>query len=100
MHRGGRFRFSKPWAFQWVNPKGWAMAVGAASTYAAFAAFPFNMLAIALVFGACGVVSSLVLVMFGTTLRRVVTDARTMRIFNIVMAVLLVASLIPVLGDL
>ncbi len=97
---GRPFSFLEAVAFQWVNPKGWAMAVGAASTYAAFAAFPFNMLAMAFVFGACGVVSSLIWVWFGTTLRRVVTDAKTMRFFNVFMAILLVASLIPVLGDL
>ena len=30
--------------FQWVNPKGWVMAVGAMSAYAGVAAFPWNVL--------------------------------------------------------
>lgn len=88
--------FRQAAAFQWVNPKAWVMAVGAVSTYAALAAFPFNMLLIAGIFGLLGVASSWMWVLFGTGLRRIIREPRAVRIFNIVMAVLLVLSLIPV----
>lgn len=86
-------------AFQWVNPKAWVMAVGAISTYAAVAAFPFNVLVIAALFGVLGFASSGTWLGFGTALQRVLTDARAIRIFNVVMALLLVASLYPIIAD-
>jgi threonine/homoserine/homoserine lactone efflux protein len=98
--RGRPFSFFEAMALQWVNPKGWVMAVGAVTTHAALAAFPFNTLVMAAVFGVGGFASSWTWVMFGTTFRRVVTEPRTVRIFNILMALLLVASLIPALADL
>ena len=83
-------------AFQWVNPKGWVMAVGAVTAYAAVAAFPLNVVVLAAIFTALGTLSSWTWMLFGTSLRPVVTDPRKVRVFNIVMAVLLVASLVPV----
>ena len=53
--RGRPITFLEGAAFQWVNPKGWVMAVGAISTYAAVAAFPGNVLLIAFLFGTLGV---------------------------------------------
>jgi threonine/homoserine/homoserine lactone efflux protein len=85
--------------FQWVNPKGWVMAVGAVTAYAAVAAFPLNMVLMAVVFGVFGYASSLTWVLFGTRLRRVLAAPRAIRVFNVVMAVLLVLSLVPVFAD-
>jgi threonine/homoserine/homoserine lactone efflux protein len=86
-------------AFQWVNPKGWVMAVGAVSTYAAVATFPANVLLIAFLFGTLGAVSSATWLGFGTSLRQVLKSPRTVRAVNITMAILLVASLWPILAD-
>ena len=97
---GGRpFSFLQAAAFQWVNPKGWIMAIGAVTTYAAIAAFPFNVLLMVIVFVGFGLISSFTWLLFGTGLRRVVTEPKSVRIFNISMAVLLVASLVPVLFE-
>jgi len=85
--------------FQWVNPKGWVMVVGAVTAYAAVAAFPLNMVLMAVVFGVFGYASSLSWVLFGTGLRRFLTAPRAIRAFNIIMAVLLVLSLVPVFAD-
>ena len=52
--RGRPITFLDAAAFQWVNPKGWVMAVGAVSTYAAVAVFPLNVLLMAALFGALG----------------------------------------------
>ena len=86
-------------AFQWLNPKGWVMAVGAISTYAAVAAFPRNVLLIAFLFGTLGILSSATWLSFGTSLRRLLTSPRIVRAVNIGMATLLVTSLWPILAE-
>ena len=94
--RGQPFTFLQAAAFQWVNAKAWVMAVGAVTAYAGIAAYPANTLLIAAIFTVLGMISSLTWVLFGTGLKRVVSDPKAVRIFNLVMAVLLAASLIPV----
>ena len=91
--------FMEAAAFQWLNPKGWVMTVGAVSTYAAVAAFPFNMLLMAGLFGSLGILSSATWLGFGTGLKRVLTSPGAVRAVNITMALLLVASLWPILAD-
>jgi threonine/homoserine/homoserine lactone efflux protein len=86
-------------AFQWVNPKGWVVAIGATATYAALAAFPLNMIVMALLFGVLGTMSALLWAWFGSGLQAVLRRAAAVRAFNIVMALLLVASLYPVVAD-
>lgn len=83
-------------AFQWVNAKGWVMAVGAVTTYAAVAPFPANIVLMAAVFASLGVLSSWTWMLFGTSLRSIVSDPGRVRVFNVTMAALLAASLIPV----
>ena len=85
--------------FQWVNAKGWVMVIGTITAYAAIASFPWNIaiqVAISLVLGA---LSCTAWALFGTALRPVLTSQRAVRAFNIVMAVLLLASLYPVFMD-
>ena len=97
---GGRpIGFMEAAAFQWLNPKGWVMAVGAVSTYAGVAAFPFNMLLMAGLFGSLGILSSATWLGFGTALKRLLTSPAAVRAVNIAMALLLVASLWPILAD-
>ena len=96
---GQPITFLEAAAFQWLNPKGWVMAVGAVSTYAAVAVFPFNMLLMAGLFGSLGTLSSATWLGFGTGLKRVLTSPGAVRAVNITMALLLVASLWPILAD-
>lgn len=97
---GGRpMTFLEAAAFQWFNPKGWVMAVGAISTYAAVAAFPFNVLLIASLCGSLGILSSATWLGFGAGLKRLLTSPRAVRTVNIAMALLLVASLWPIFAD-
>ena len=94
--KGAPMTFLQASAFQWVNPKAWIMAIGAISTYATIAGFPFNSGLIALVFTILGTASAFAWLAFGTGLRQIVSDPKSVRIFNYVMALLLVLSLIPV----
>jgi threonine/homoserine/homoserine lactone efflux protein len=85
--------------FQWVNVKGWVMVIGTITAYAAIAGFPWNIIiqtAISLVIGAF---STVAWALFGSALRPVLRSPRAVRTFNIVMAILLLASLYPVFMD-
>jgi threonine/homoserine/homoserine lactone efflux protein len=97
--RGRPIAFLEAAAFQWLNPKGWVMAVGAVTAYAAVAVFPVNVLLMAFLFGSLGVLSSATWLGFGTGLNRLLTSPRAVRTVNITMALLLVASLWPIVAD-
>jgi threonine/homoserine/homoserine lactone efflux protein len=86
-------------AFQWINAKGWVIALGAITTYAALTSFPLNVVLLSALFAVVGTASSATWAAFGSGLRRFLRDPLYVRIFNIVMAVLLVASLYPVFAD-
>jgi len=96
---GRPMTFLQAVAFQWINPKAWVMAVGAVSAYAAVASFPFNVLMMSAFYGALGFASSGTWVGFGYGLQRVINNPKSVRIFNGVMAILLVASLYPIFAD-
>ena len=85
--------------FQWVNVKGWVMAIGIITAYSAIASFPWNIAMQAALMFVMGGLSSLVWAAFGSSLRRILTSPRAVRAFNILMALLLLASLYPVLMD-
>jgi threonine/homoserine/homoserine lactone efflux protein len=82
--------------FQWVNVKGWVAIIGTITAYAAIARFPLNIALQVLIFLAMGTASITIWTLFGSGLRPVLTSERAVRIFNIGMAVLLLASLYPV----
>jgi threonine/homoserine/homoserine lactone efflux protein len=85
--------------FQWVNAKGWVMVIGTITAYAAIASFPWNIaiqVALSLILGA---LSCTAWALFGTSLRPVLRSRRAVRAFNIIMALLLLASLYPVFMD-
>ena len=85
--------------FQWVNVKGWVIAVGAVTAYAAIATYPLNVAMLSILLFLVGLASSITWVLLGTSLQSLVKSPRAVRIFNIVMAVLLLASLYPVLRE-
>jgi|SRR6266702_4172540 len=85
--------------FQWVNAKGWVMVIGTITAYAAIASFPWNIaiqVSLSLILGAF---SCTAWALFGTALRPILTSPLAIRAFNIVMALLLLASLYPVFMD-
>jgi len=85
--------------FQWINAKGWVIVIGTITAYAAIAQFPVNIAIQTLISLLVGTVSTVVWALFGTALRPVLTSERLVRAFNILMAILLLASLYPVLVD-
>ena len=93
---GKPFTFLQAAAFQWVNPKAWAMALTAMTVYA-----PNQELAViavvAGVFAAVNLPSVTFWAVLGQQAQRILTNQRRLRVFNVTMAVLLVASLYSVL---
>ena len=85
--------------FQWINAKGWVIVIGTITAYAAIARFPVNIAIQTLISLLVGTVSTVVWAFFGTALRPVLTSERLVRAFNILMALLLLASLYPVFMD-
>lgn len=83
-------------AFQWVNPKAWAMALGATSAYAGDGGL-MAVTIVAVVFAATNLPSVSVWAAMGEALRGWLSDPARLRVFNWTMAGLLVVSLIPVL---
>lgn len=80
--------------FQWINPKAWAMALTATAAFA-----PENDLVavgtVALVFAVVSLPSIVVWAAIGRRLRIFLNDARRRRVFNIATALVLVASVLP-----
>lgn len=99
-HARAPMSFLEGAAFQWINPKAWAMVIGAIAAYTDPERFGASMLAITLVYFIVGAPCSLLWVGFGAGLRRFLSDPRKLRLFNWVMAALLIASLMPVGLDL
>ena len=85
--------------FQWVNPKAWIIAIGAIVTYTSVSRGPLTAQALALA-------AAFLIVTFPTTLlwasvgvgaARVLRTPGLLRVFNVALAVLLAASLLPLL---
>ena len=83
-------------AFQWVNPKAWAMALGAIAAYAGGGEIGVLVL-VAVTFATVNLPSISVWAYAGDRLRLALSNPDRLRAFNWTMAVLLVLSLIPVL---
>ena len=94
--RRGPLTFWQGAVFQWVNVKGWVAIIGTITAYAAIAKFPVNIVLQVLIFLLMGMASITTWTLFGSALRPVLTSPRAVRIFNIAMALLLLASLYPV----
>ena len=95
---GRPFSFVQAAAFQWVNPKAWYMAIYAQTNFAPEQSGYWGALTVALVFAVVNLPSVTVWAAMGTQLSRWLDGPGRLRAFNITMALLLVASLYPMLG--
>lgn len=93
------FTFIQAALFQWVNPKAWTMALTAVTVYS-----PNQTLAsvalVAAIFGIINLPSISLWTMLGKRVQRYLRSDKHLLVFNITMAALLVASLIPVFTSL
>lgn len=94
------FTFLQAVAFQWVNPKGWIMAVGALAAFTSPSGEMWMEIArIALSFVAIGGPCIVVWLLFGVGLKRLLNEPRHLRRFNLAMGLLLAASVVPMAMD-
>lgn len=84
-------------AFQWVNPKAWAMALTAISAYTIANNMLFSVFTVIFVFLAVGMMSANTWTIIGLKLRIFLSNPVAFRAFNISCALILVATLYPVL---
>jgi threonine/homoserine/homoserine lactone efflux protein len=97
------FGFWKAAAFQWVNPKAWVMAIGAITTYtpistsATEATVLASVVLVAAIFALINAPTIGVWAVFGSMLQRFLHRPGLARAINVTMALLLVASLYPLL---
>ena len=93
---GKPLTFLQSAAFQWVNPKAWSMALSAITLYATGRDLA-SVIWVAGVYVAVSMVSTTSWTLLGQQLRRLLKNQTRLRIFNWIMASLLIVTLIPVL---
>ena len=93
---GTPMTFLQAAAFQWVNPKAWAMALTAMAAYAPSQTL-LAVVWVGGVFGAVNFPSISAWTIMGQKIRKLLASHRHLRVFNTVMAVLLILTLYPVL---
>ncbi len=84
-------------AFQWVNPKAWVMAISAVSTYTTVSGnLWLEVTVITAMFALVCYPCVSFWTMVGVGVAKVLRSGKTMRIFNMVMALLLMVSIAPI----
>jgi threonine/homoserine/homoserine lactone efflux protein len=98
--RGHPLGFFQAAGFQWINPKAWMIAAGAVTAYtSAEGDVLLESLLVAGIFVVVSFPCLMVWTSFGSVIERLLRRPGWLRIFNVAMAVLLVASMLPmVLG--
>lgn len=100
MERASRpLTFVQAAAFQWVNPKAWTMALTAVSAYVPAEQRGVGLIAVGLIFGAINLPSVGAWALMGVQMRRFLSNPKALRVFNVSAAMLLVASLYPIVFD-
>ena len=85
-------------AFQWVNPKAWIMAVSAVSTYTSVQGnVYFEVAVITALFALVSFPSTMAWTLIGVGIGRFLDAPVKLRLFNVVMGLLLVGSILPIL---
>ena len=95
--RGRPMNFVEAAAFQWVNPKAWVMAVTSMSLFTNPTSYAASVLTVIVVFTAINLPCVSAWCGMGMGLRQFLSDTTRLRLFNWIMAALLVASLWPML---
>jgi len=87
-------------AFQWVNPKAWVAILGALAAYAPMTDTYAQSVALMVgLFTVITIPSAGAWALFGAALKRLLADPRAVRPFNLAMAVILAASIAPMLFE-
>jgi threonine/homoserine/homoserine lactone efflux protein len=99
------FGFWRAAAFQWVNPKAWVMAIAAIVSYAPISSSSTVLrasvvvLLVAIIFAAVNLPSVGMWAYFGSVLQRFLHRPKLVGAINLTMAMLMVASLYPLIAE-
>ncbi|MAP93381.1 MAG: lysine transporter LysE [Ponticaulis sp.] len=100
---GERRETDKPWtparaaAFQWINPKGWMMAISLVGSAPQTSPTWLSPLIVAAVVMGIGATSANGWALFGKALQRFLSTPLRFRVFNFVMAALIVLTVVGIL---
>ncbi len=94
--QGKPLTFLQSAAFQWVNPKAWTMVLSAITLYATSRDL-WAVLWVAGTYACVSCISTTSWTVLGQQLSRLLKSPLRLRVFNWIMAALLIATLIPVL---
>jgi threonine/homoserine/homoserine lactone efflux protein len=98
--RGSRpLSFLEAAAFQWVNPKAWIMGVTAMAAYTLPDQYLRSVALVSLVFAVVCLPSVSVWTLFGSALKRWLSDPVHLKFFNAAMGLALVLSLWPIIAE-
>jgi threonine/homoserine/homoserine lactone efflux protein len=98
--KGTPMTFWQASAFQWVNPKALMMCITAASTYAPPDQPVMGALIVTAAFFFVGMPCVGAWAVLGSVMRGLLQDHRRLKVFNVTMALLLAASVVPMAGDM
>ncbi len=98
--RGRPFTFMQAALFQWVNPKAWVMVIGVIAAYTPQHNYYFNLAIAALACCLVGLPCASVWAVFGASLQTLLRAPMAVRLFNLSMGLLLLASLYPAAREL
>jgi threonine/homoserine/homoserine lactone efflux protein len=96
-HSSKPFSFIQAALFQWVNPKAWVMTITAISTYMPEASLFLSVMIVAIIFGLVMLPAISLWAFLGAQMQRFLNKPKMLRSFNIMAAILLMASLYPVI---
>jgi len=86
--------------FQWINPKAWMMGVVALTSYSLHNYYPLNIFLITSIATIVGIPSLCFWAYCGSYLKRYLEKPHYLKIFNLLMGLLLIISIIPTLIEL
>ncbi len=90
------FTFVQAVLFQWVNPKAWVMVITAMGSFITSTQQAFlQVVIIALVYLCIGLLSTNFWALGGVYLQRFISNEKRVRVFNVLMALLIVFSVVP-----
>ena len=92
---GNPLTFIQAVLFQWVNPKAWVMAVSAITSFMTSENMVSQILVIVATYAVVGGVCMVVWLCAGVAMKGFLQHEKQLKFFNIVMALLLVASVVP-----
>mgnify|MGYP001171408114 CR=1 FL=1 len=98
-NEGGNYKplsFLKAASFQWVNPKGWSMALTAVTVYNPDNSL-FGLALIAIIYAIANIPSGSFWIIAGKQLQYLLTNSTRIRVFNYTMAALLIVSTLPMI---